>query len=117
MFTIDGATVKDAGHYNFGWKLGYAEYPEGQVTCTAAFDVNYTPKFIGDEIDVQSLACNFPWNLKVPIYTDLFGQTCISKVELGDTSEFLSYDEATNTIKTDDPDLLENYKGNHQIKL
>ena len=62
---------------------------------------------------MQSLACNFPWSLKVPTYTDLFGQTVKANVVLGETSEFLSYDESTKIIMTDDPDLLENYKGKH----
>jgi hypothetical protein len=66
---------------------------------------------------VQSLACNFPWSFKVPTYTDLFEQNVKSTVVLGVASEFLSYDEVSNIIKADHPELLNNYKGKHQIRL
>jgi len=53
----------------------------------------------------------------VPTYTDLFEQTVSLSVILGDTTDFLSYNEATQTITADYPDLLKNYIGKHQIKL
>ena len=66
---------------------------------------------------MQSLACNFPWSLNLPTYTDLFEQSVKLNVELGETSGFLSYDEEKNIIITHHPNLMKDYVGKHLIKL
>jgi hypothetical protein len=38
-------------------------------------------------------------------------------VDLGSTGDFLVYNDISRTIKTLDPNLLENFKGKYIIKL
>jgi hypothetical protein len=117
VFTVDGATYEQSGNYNIGWKLGFAEFPEAQVKCTVPIQVKYVPKFIGESIDFQTLACRFPWSLKIPTFKDIFSEPISSTVNLGATSDFLVYNETDRNITTFDPNLLEKYKGNYNIKL
>ena len=92
-FTVNGAKYEQSGIYNIGWKLGYAEFPEAQVNCMVPLQVKYVPQFIGETIDVQTLACKFPWSFKLPTFKDIFQEPVNSKVNLGATSDFLVYNE------------------------
>lgn len=85
VFTVDGALIEDAGTYNIGLKLGYKEYHDAQVRCMTQITVKYIPKFNGITIEPQSLACKYPWSLKVPIYADTFKKTVLVNVDLGET--------------------------------
>jgi hypothetical protein len=42
--------------------------------------------------------------LKVPIYTDAFEKIVESNVNLGQTKDFLEYDDISRIIKTVDPE-------------
>jgi hypothetical protein len=117
IFTLDGASFTEIGIYNIGLKLGYTEYPDSQVMCTTQITIKYVPKFIGNTIDTQTLACKFPWSFKVPTYTDTFKQSVTTNVNLGETRAFLEYDEVSRIIKTLDPELLEKFIGSFEIKI
>ena len=94
-FIVDIAKYEQPGAYKIGWKLGYAEFPEGQVKCTISLEVKYLSQLIGETIDVQTLVCKLPWSFKIPTFKDIFQETLSSKVNLGVTSEFLFYNKSS----------------------
>ena len=89
LFTVKTDDFGDLGLYDVGWKLGFKEFPELQVSCETRLEVKYLPSFTGDKISDQTLSCYENWTLQVPAYTDGFGKPATMKIDLGETNDFL----------------------------
>lgn len=45
LFTVKDITMDDMGSWTVGLKLGYKEYPDFDVTCTASLTTAYHAEF------------------------------------------------------------------------
>ena len=116
-FSLQKVKYEDLGSYFIGLKIGYVEYPGYVVSCKTRVDVNYQPAFTGDLISDQSIKCGQHWSLKVPKYTDPFGEPAKVLIDLADSAFFLTFDSIKSIITTTNLDTSSVAAGKFKFKV